>query len=60
MKAGYLAGVIPDDLPEKLEKLQTDNKTKENTKVEDNKTETLEPKSKEEEVLTEEPVIFQG
>ena len=62
MKAGYLAGVIPDDLPEKLEKIQTDNKTKENTKVEDNKTKSLEPKSKEEEILIKEPepAIFQG
>ena len=57
MKAGYLAGVIPDDLPEKLEKIQTDNKTKEDTKVEDNKT-----KSKKEEILIKEPepAIFQG
>ena len=57
MKAGYLAGVIPDDLPEKLEKAQTDNKTKEDTKVEDNKT-----KSKKEEILIKEPepAIFQG
>ena len=57
MKAGYLAGVIPDDLPEKLEKVQTDNKTKEDTKVEDNKT-----KSKKEEILIKEPepAIFQG
>ena len=62
MKAGYLAGVIPDDLPEKLEKIQTDNKTKEDTKVEDNKTKSLEPKPKEEEILIKEPepAIFQG
>ena len=60
MKAGYLAGVIPDDLPEKLEKLQTDNKTKEDTKVEDNKTESLKPKSNVEETENEDTTIFQG
>jgi hypothetical protein len=60
MKAGYLAGVIPDDLPEKLEKIQTDNKTKEDTKVEDNKTESLKPKSNVEEIENEDTTIFQG
>jgi len=51
MKAGYLAGVI---------EIPTDNETKEDTKVEDNKTESLEPKSKVEEIQNEEPIIFQG
>ena len=51
MKAGYLAGVI---------EIPTDNETKEDTKVEDNKTESLEPKSKVEEIQNEEQTIFQG
>ena len=51
MKAGYLAGVI---------EISTDNETKEDTKVEDNKTESLEPESKVEEIQNEEPTIFQG
>jgi hypothetical protein len=51
MKAGYLAGVI---------EIPTDNETKEDTKVEDNKTESLEPKSKVEKIQNEEPIIFQG
>ena len=51
MKAGYLAGII---------QLPTDNKTKEDTKVEDNKTESLKPESKVEEIENEEPIIFQG
>jgi len=51
MKAGYLAGVI---------EIPTDNKTKEDTKVEDNKIESLEPKSKVEKIQNEEPIIFQG
>ena len=38
----------------------TDNTTKENPKVEDNKTKSLEPKPKEEEILIKEPAIFQG
>ena len=60
MKAGYLAGILPDDLPKKLEKLQNDNKTKEDTKVEDNKTESLKPESNVEEIENEEATIFQG
>ena len=60
MKAGYLAGILPDDLPKKLEKLQNDNKTKEDTKVEDNKTESLKPESNIEEIENEEATIFQG
>ena len=51
MKAGYLAGII---------QLPTDNKTKEDTKVEDNKTESLKPESNVEEIENEEPTIFQG
>jgi len=51
MKAGYLAGLVAQP---------TDNETKEDTKVEDNKTESLEPKSKVEEIQNEEPIIFQG
>ena len=51
MKAGYLAGII---------QLPTDNKTKEDTKVEDNKTESLKPESSVEEIENEEPTIFQG
>ena len=51
MKAGYLAGIVAQP---------TDNETKENTKVEDNKTESLEPKSKVEEIQNEEQTIFQG
>ena len=50
-KAGYLAGLI---------NFQTDNKTKEDTKVEDNKTESLKPESSVEEIENEEPTIFQG
>jgi hypothetical protein len=51
MKAGYLAGLVAQP---------TDNETKEDTKVEDNKTESLEPKSKVEEIQSEEQTIFQG
>jgi len=51
MKAGYLAGII---------QLPTDNKTKEDTRVEDNKTESLKPESSVEEIENEEPTIFQG
>jgi hypothetical protein len=51
MKAGYLAGLVAQP---------TDNETKEDTKVEDNKTESLEPKSKVEEIQNEEQTIFQG
>ena len=51
MKAGYLAGII---------QLPTDNKTKEDTKIEDNKTESLKPESNVEEIENEEPIIFQG
>ena len=51
MKAGYLAGII---------QLPTDNKTKEDTKVEDNKTESLKPESNVEEIENEEATIFQG
>ena len=51
MKAGYLAGLVAQPI---------DNKTKEDTKVEDNKTESLEPKSKVEEIQNEEQTIFQG
>jgi len=51
MKAGYLAGVI---------EIPTDNETKEDTEVEDNKTESLEPKSKVEKIQSEEQTIFQG
>ena len=51
MKAGYLAGII---------QLPTDNKTKEDTKVEDNKTESLKPESSVEEIENEEATIFQG
>ena len=40
--------------------MQTDNTTKENPKVEDNKTESLEPESKGEKIQSEEPIIFQG
>ena len=50
-KAGYLAGLIH---------FPTDNKTKEDTKVEDNKTESLKPESKVEEIENEEATIFQG
>ena len=53
MAAGYLAGIIQLPIP-------TDNETKEDTKVEDNKTESLEPESKVEEIQNEEPTIFQG
>ena len=53
MKAGYLAGIVQLPIP-------TDNETKEDTKVEDNKTESLEPKSKVEKIQNEEPIIFQG
>ena len=53
MKAGYLAGIVQLPIP-------TDNETKEDTKVEDNKTESLEPKSSVEEIENEEPTIFQG
>ena len=53
MKAGYLAGIVQLPIP-------TDNETKEETKVEDNKTESLEPKSKVEKIQNEEPIIFQG
>jgi len=51
MKAGYLAGII---------QLPTDNKTKEDTRVEDNKTESLKPESSVEEIENEEATIFQG
>ena len=51
MKAGYLAGII---------QLPTDNKTKEDTSVEDNKSESLKPESSVEEIENEEPAIFQG
>ena len=51
MKAGYLAGII---------QLPTDNKTKEDTRVEDNKTESFKPESSVEEIENEEPTIFQG
>jgi hypothetical protein len=51
MKAGYLAGLVAPP---------TDNETKEDMKVEDNKTESLEPKSKVEKIQNEEPIIFQG
>ena len=51
MKAGYLAGII---------QLPTDNKTKEDTRVEDNKTESLKPESNVEEIENEEATIFQG
>ena len=51
MKAGYLAGII---------QLPTDNKTKEDTRIEDNKTESLKPESSVEEIENEEPTIFQG
>ena len=51
MAAGYLAGII---------QLPTDNKTKEDTRVEDNKTESLKPESSVEEIENEEPTIFQG
>ena len=51
MTAGYLAGLVAKP---------TDNETKEDTKVEDNKTESLEPESKVEEIQNEEPTIFQG
>ena len=53
MKAGYLAGIVQLPIP-------TDNETKEETKVEDNKTESLKPESKVEEIENEEPIIFQG
>ena len=53
MKAGYLAGIVQLPIP-------TDNETKEDTKVEDNKTESLEPESSVEEIENEEPTIFQG
>ena len=52
MTAGYLAGLV--------EEKPTDNETKEDTKAEDNKTESLEPESKVEEIQNEEPTIFQG
>ena len=47
-------------LEDEKTKLQTDNKTKEDTKVEDNKTESLKPKSNVEEIENEEATIFQG
>jgi len=53
IKAGYLAGIVQLPIP-------TDNETKEETKVEDNKTESLKPESKVEEIENEEPIIFQG
>ena len=53
MKAGYLAGIVQLPIP-------TDNETKEDTKVEDNKTESLKPESSVEEIENEEPTIFQG
>ena len=51
MKAGYLAGLVAEPV---------DNKTKEDMKVEDNKTESLKPESKVEEIENEEATIFQG
>ena len=51
MTAGYLAGLVAKP---------TDNETKKDTKVEDNKTESLKPESKVEEIENEEPTIFQG
>ena len=53
IKAGYLAGIVQLPIP-------TDNETKEETKVEDNKTESLKQESSVEEIENEEPTIFQG